>query len=183
MGSGTTPRTSSQQARSDSLLEALARRYTGPLRTYFSRRVRNPADVPDLVQDVLLRLARIEDLSKVEKPEHYIFRTASSALRDRARGDVTHCRNSHIEFDPEQHGGSDFSAERVLMGKEAVTIVSDAVRLLPVRTRDVFMLRVFEEQKTATVAQALGISTRAVESHYSKALAAVAAALRDYRND
>lgn len=164
-------------------LEALARQYAAPLRRYFERRVRDEAEVPDLVQDVLLRLARLGDLSSLEKPEHYLFTTASSALRDKARRDATHCRSSHTEFMPQQHGASDFAPDRVLMGRQALAAVNAALRALPERTRDIFVLRILEEQRTADVAKALGISTRAVESHQAKALAVVALAVRNCRHD
>jgi RNA polymerase sigma-70 factor (ECF subfamily) len=162
-------------------LEALARRYATPLRRYFERRVRNHDDVPDLVQDVLMRFARLGDLSSVERPENYVFRTASSALRDKARREIARHQSDHVEFDVAQHGGSDFSPERVLIGKLAVSALHAALRSLPERTRDIFVLRVFEEQKTADVASALGISTRAVEVHYAKALALLSVAVRDHR--
>jgi RNA polymerase sigma-70 factor (ECF subfamily) len=162
-------------------LDALARRYRLPLQRFFERRVRNQDDVPDLVQDVLTRLARLDDLSSIEQPEHYLFRTASSALRDKARRDITRHRKDHVEFDADTHGGSDFSPERVLAGREAVAAMSAALRTLPEKTRDIFVLRVFEEQRTAQVAQALGLSTRSVELHYAKALAHLAIAVRDHR--
>lgn len=164
-------------------LDALARRYAAPLRRYFERRVHDRANVPDLVQDVLLRLARLRDLDSVEKPEHYLFATAASALRDQARRDVAQRRADHIEFDVNAHGGSDFSPDRVIQGRQALAALHGALRQLPERTRDVFVLRVLEEQKTADVAKALAISTRAVESHYAKALAHIAAAIRDHRHD
>jgi len=162
-------------------LEALARRYRLPLQRFFERRVRNHDDVPDLVQDVLMRLARLGDLSTIDQPEHYVFRTASSALRDKARRDTARHLLDHDEFNPEIHGGSDFSPERVYQGRLALTAVSAALRSLPEKTRDIFVLRVFEEQKTAQVAEALGLSTRSVELHYAKALAFLAAALRNHR--
>jgi RNA polymerase sigma factor (sigma-70 family) len=162
-------------------LEALARRYASPLRRYFERRVRNGEDVPDLVQDVLMRLSRLSDLSSLEQPEHYVFRTASSALKDKARRDQVRHRSDHVEFDTNLHGGSEFSPERVLAGKQAISAIHQALRALPERTRDIFVLRAFEEQRTAEVAQALGLSTRSVELHYAKALAALAFAVRDHR--
>jgi RNA polymerase sigma-70 factor (ECF subfamily) len=110
-----------------------------------------------------------------------VFRTASSALRDKARRDTYRQRQHHVEFDAQQHGGSDFSPERVLEGKEAVQAMHNALRSLPPKTRDIFVLRVFEEQKTPAIASALGLSTRSVELHYAKALAFLAAAVRDYR--
>lgn len=162
-------------------LERLARRYAAPLRRYFERRVRDPEDVPDLVQDVLARLSRLGDLSVIEQPEHYVFRTASSALRDKARRDQARHRTDHIEFDPDLHGGSEFSPERVVAGRSAIAAMDAALRGMPQRTRDIFVLRVLEDQKTAEVARVLGISTRSVEVHHAKALAILALAVRDHR--
>lgn len=162
-------------------LEWLARRYSAPLRRYFERRVRHPDDVPDLVQDVLARLSRLSDLSTIEQPDHYVFRTASSALRDKARRDQARHRSDHVEFDPDLHGGSEFSPDRVLAGRSAVAAMDEALRGLPQRTRDIFVLRVLEGQKTADVARALAISTRSVEIHHARALAVLALAVRDHR--
>lgn len=162
-------------------LDAIARRYAGPLRRFFERRVRHQDDVPDLVQDVLARMARLKDLSTVEKPEHYLFTAAASALRDQARRDAVRHRARHDPFEPALHQDSDFSPEHVLLGRQALAAVQAALRELPERTRSVFVLRLFEEQRTADVARALGISTRAVEAHYAKALASLALAVRDYR--
>jgi len=162
-------------------LEMLARRYAKPLQRYFEKRVRNRDDVPDLVQDVLTRLSRLRDLSSLEQPEHYLFRAASSALRDQARRDQVRHRSDHVEFDANLHGDSEFSPDRILAGKLAVSAMYTALRALPERTRDIFVLRAFEEQKTADVASVMGISTRAVELHYAKALAMLAVALRNHR--
>ena len=164
-------------------LDAIARKYATPLRRFFERRVRHQEDVPDLVQDVLARMARLKDLSSVEKPEHYLFTTASSALRDQARRDAARQRGDHVTYEPSIHEGSDFAPDRVLLGRQALAAVQAALRELPERTRSVFVLRIFEEQRTQDVARALGISTRAVESHYAKALASLALAVRDYRDD
>jgi RNA polymerase sigma-70 factor (ECF subfamily) len=180
MSKANDPEINSKSAQSTGL-EALARRYAMPLRRYFERRVRYPEDVPDLVQDVLMRLSRLGNLSSVDQPEHYVFTTASSALKDKARRDQVRHRTDHVEFDANLHGGSDFSPERVLAGKEAVAAMSAALRSLPERTRDIFVLRAFEEQKTAQVAAAFGLTTRSVELHYAKALALLAVVLRNHR--
>lgn len=167
--------------RRDTLLEALALRYTRALTLFFSRRVENKADVPDLVQDVFLRLSKLRDLSAVQQPDHYLFRTAASALRDQIRRDRARDRILHDEFNELIHGGSDFSPERVLAGRQAVQCLQRAIRDLPERSRDVFVLRVFEGLKMAEIGRAIGISQRAVEKHYAKAMAFVAAALSDFR--
>lgn len=163
-------------------LDALARRYTAPLRRYFERRARHREDVPDLVQDTLTQMARLGDLSSIEKPEHYLFTTASNTLRMQARRDEVRHRGEHVPFEPNIHEGSDFSPEDILENRQALAALQSALRDLPERTRSVFVLRAFEQQRTADVARALDISTRAVEAQYAKALAFLALALRDYRD-
>lgn len=163
-------------------LDALARRYATPLRRFFERRARCREDVPDLVQDTLTQMARLGDLSSIEKPEHYLFTTASNTLRMQARRDAVRQRDQHVPFEPTVHQDSDFSPEDILHYREALAAVDAALRALPERTRSVFVLRSLEQQRTSDVARALDISNRAVEAHYAKALAHLALALRDYRD-
>ncbi len=164
-------------------LEVLARRYSRALAQFFRRRVANQADVPDMVQDVFLRLSKLKDFSAIQHPEQYVFQTASSALRDQARRDITRQRRSHDEYDEAVHGASELCPERVLSGRQDVERLRSAIARLPTRTRDVFIFRVFEEMRMAEIAEALGISQRSVEKHYAKGLAAVAEAMRSDRDD
>ena len=166
-----------------SLLADLVSRYSEGLSRYFERRVSVKSDVPDLVQDVFIRLARLSDLSRIEKPEHYIFTAAASALRDKGRRDVAHHRRAHRELDEHVLQSSEVSAERVLAGKQALARLHVALRDLPERTRDVFVLRVFEEVKLKDVANAMGISQRAVEKHYAKALAYLSVVMKEAWDD
>lgn len=162
-------------------LDAVARRYTHALSRFFERRVDRKSDVPDLVQDVFLRLSQLNDTSVIEKPENYLFRTASNALRDHFRRSAVRPTHSAETF-MEHHGGSDFSPTDVLEGRESIVALQAALRELPERTRDVFVLKMLEGHKTADVARAMGISTRAIEKHLAKALAHISQALAAYRD-
>jgi RNA polymerase sigma-70 factor (ECF subfamily) len=166
-----------------SLLEWLARRYTLALSRFFDRRVDNKSDVADLVQDVFLRLSLLKDPSDIEKPEQYLFTTAASALRDRSRRGAVREQHAHDAFDENAHAGSDFSPERVFASRQALHQLRTAIAGLPERTRSAFVLRVFEHLKMAEIAQILGISQRAVEKHYAKAMAHITVALRDHMDD
>jgi RNA polymerase sigma factor (sigma-70 family) len=68
---------------------------------------------------------------------------------------------------------SDVSPERVLQGSQSLAQLVAALRTLPERTRDVFMLRCFEGLKHAEIARLQGISVRASEGHLAKALACI----------
>jgi len=162
-------------------LDALARRYSPALSLFFRRRVAQSEEVPDLVQEVFLRLARLPDPGRIRQPEQYLFTTAASTLRDHFRRRAVRKSDRQEIFDAERHGDSDFSPADVLEGRQAVDRLQIALKSLPERTRDVFVLKVLEDQRTAVVARALGISTRAVEKHHAKALVAIALALAPFR--
>jgi RNA polymerase sigma factor (sigma-70 family) len=164
-------------------LDLLFRRYAPALSRFFERRVGRKEEVPDLVQDVFLRLAKLRDLSNIEQPEHYLFRTASSALRDRARRDAVRSKALHEGFDDLRHGTSALSPETILHWSQAVGRMTQELRMMPTRSRDVFTLRALEGWKMDEVAQAMGISKRAAEKHYARAMARLGQTLSDYRDD
>ncbi len=54
------------------------------LRGFLRRRVRNAADVPDLAQEVYLRLLRLPEAANVANPEAYVFAVAGNLVREHA---------------------------------------------------------------------------------------------------
>jgi RNA polymerase sigma-70 factor (ECF subfamily) len=58
------------------LVEELALEQGRRLRRYLRSRVRNAADIPDLVQEVFLRLLRVPNHETIRVPEAYIFTIA-----------------------------------------------------------------------------------------------------------
>lgn len=152
-------------------LDEFARRYYGPLEAFFRKRTRNPCEVEDLVQQVFLRLAQHRELGSIERPDAYIFQTASNTLKDHYRRSAVRERFATDEGRPGIPPDSDFSPERVLLGKEMIAHLAAALRQLPERTRDVLMLRALEGLKHAEIARLQGVSVRAVEKHMAKALA------------
>jgi RNA polymerase sigma-70 factor (ECF subfamily) len=161
-------------------LEQVARRYYAPLLSFFNKRTRNSLEVQDLVQQVFLRLAQHPGIERIGNPDAYIFQTASNALKDLHRRDVTRNRllvQNLTHTREEDAIDAAFSPERVLLGREALNIVIVALRELPEKTRDVFMLRCFEGLKHAEIAKLYGISIRTVEKHAARALAHISRAL------
>jgi len=171
-----------QTAMRESALTRMVRTYDRALGRFFERRVPSKSDVPDLVQEVFLRLSRMDDPNAIEKPEHFLFVTAANVLRDRARHDLAQRRAADDDVaEISLAEGSDFAPDRVLESKQAAEYLAAALRDLPERTRDIFVLRVIEGMKMADVARAFSISTRAAEKHQAKALAHVAKVLEDWR--
>lgn len=151
-------------------LKSLADRFYKPLFFFFAKRLPAEADADDYVQEVFLRLSARENVSKLDRPEGYIFQTAANLLRDRARRVMRSSANKHEHFVEDAHGHEEISPERVLMGKQDVDAFAEALAALPARTRTVFLLRRLEKMRYGEIARRLGISVSAVEKHMAKAV-------------
>lgn len=155
-------------------LDQLVRRYYAPLVSFFRRRTKHSADVDDLVQQVFLRLSQHPHVDAIRNPDAYIFQTAANALTDHARRNGARRRIFEDGGDEDSvEWSSDVSPERVLQGSQSMAQLVAALRTLPERTRDVFMLRCFEGLRHAEIAHLQGISVRATEKHFATALARI----------
>ena len=63
------------------LVEELAAKQSGRLRQFLRSRVRNAADIPDIIQEVFLRLLRVPSRETIRSPEAYIFTIARHAAQ------------------------------------------------------------------------------------------------------
>ena len=59
---------------------AIASQYGKRLRRFLTLRLRNPADAPDLAQEVFLRLLRVDRYDAIRSPEAYLFTVASHVI-------------------------------------------------------------------------------------------------------
>lgn len=68
-----------------SFLTAIEKRHGRQLRRYLAARMRNAAsDVPDLVQEVFLRLLRVSDHDAIRNPQAYLYTVANHVLHQHA---------------------------------------------------------------------------------------------------
>lgn len=157
----------------NSLLNSLARRYYLPLLSFFRKRTHNSSDTHDLVQQVFLRLAQSRQQGEIHNPDAYIFQTAANALRDHYRHLAVHNRYLNETITASDGNDTDLSTERIVVAQEDLARLVNGMRDLPERTRDILILRCFEGLKNAEIAKLQHISTRAVEKHLAKGLAAL----------
>ena len=165
----------------DHLLEAspgseLAARYSGPLLSYFLRRVHDHAQAEDLVQEVLLRVLKAGERGVIERPESYVFKVAANLLKDHRRRASRH-PDLDCEPLPEEHAESladalieQRSPERVLLGQTHLAQVLLALGELGELTRNVFVLFRLEHMKQKDIAALYGIAQSTVEKHVMRAV-------------
>lgn len=129
------------------------------------------------MQEVFVRLTRHADLRAVANIEGYVFETAANLLRDQARRNSVRRVRDHVEYE-EQLDLAAFSPERVLLGKDALNRLIQALHDLPEKTRMIFALYHFESMSHADIQRRLDVPISTIEKHMARANAHLLRRLR-----
>jgi RNA polymerase sigma-70 factor (ECF subfamily) len=160
-------------------LDALARRLSGPLYRFGRGFCRDPHDAEDVVQDVLVALARSLDRFRGEGSlSSWAYVVARNACARRRRHSV---RTRPLESAdgrsalerPDPAGPADRALER----RELREALVEAIGALPTAQRDVLVLRDVESLPGSEVARRLGLDERAMKSRLHRARLALRARL------
>jgi RNA polymerase sigma-70 factor (ECF subfamily) len=140
-----------------------------PVRHWLSRRASVPAaELDDLAQEVFLRLLRYSEKTAVENPLGYLLRIAgnvASEWRERARVSKPHDQEwlEELQIEPDQEPENSVNQARSDANVQA------AVDQLPLRQRQVLLLRVNEGLTYKQIAERLELSPRIVLRDLSRA--------------
>lgn len=139
--------------------------YRAALRAFVARRIDDPAEVDDLVQEACARLIASAREQTLDEPQAYLFRIAANLITDRhRRRQRTVPLAAHI--DPPVRAAQE--DQRRLADLQAA--LEAALDELSPRCREVFVMRRFDERGTGDIARALGISARMVQKHLTHAV-------------
>lgn len=142
----------------------------GKLLGWIRRRIPDPAEAEDLLQDTFLRVTQRDAADEVAHFEGYLYRTAESVLADRYRRRSVRRADAHIALKPEDHRAEDADALRALLARERLRAVSASLMALPERTRTVFVLRRLEGLRYGEIAARLKVSLSTVEKEMARAI-------------
>jgi RNA polymerase sigma-70 factor (ECF subfamily) len=144
---------------------------------YLKRIWPNHEEVPDLRQEIYVRVYEAAKHARPRFPKSFLFSTARHLITDRVRrarvvsieaaGDL---QDLNVLID-------DVSPERRLHARQELKQLSNAFGLLPPRCREVVWLRKVDGISQSEVAQRLNISTRTVEFQVQKGMRILAQAL------
>lgn len=140
--------------------------YRAALRAFVSRRVPDPHEVDDLVQEACTRLiARSRDQT-LDEPRAYLFRIAANLIADRHRHaqPMTVLAEDHLPAVPA-------AQEDRRRAADLQAALEAALDELGPKCRTVFILRRFDERSTGEIARELRISPRMVQKHLTHAVA------------
>lgn len=162
--------------RSSDGLAQLYGRYRNPLMKFFLRRAQNHAEAEDLTQEVFLRIARRAETHEGEVAASLIFAVAGNLWKDRQRTVRVRTGCGLIDLDALWDAAwsgpvEEIEPERVLIGKDELMEMVQALSGLSTTTRDIFILFRIERMKQREIAELYRISASGVEKHVAKALA------------
>ena len=156
------------EAHSDDDVRAWMTEYGPALRRYFLKKV-GSNEAEDLVQEVFLNLQIRGSASEIDNIEGYLFRTAANTVVRRHQREAWDWADHGI-LDDTLDISDDASPERILMGKEAVQQILEALHALPPRYREALFLHRFEEMSYAAIAAQLKTTVKAVDHLIQRAL-------------
>ena len=140
--------------------------YRAALHAFVSRRVADPEEVQDLVQEACTRLLQSYRERQVDEPQAYLFRIASNLIVDRHRR--TRLAQIDVDTDELPTRAEQEDGPRLVDLQEALAAALDE---LPPRCRQIFVMRRFDEMSTTMIAIKLRITPRMVQKHLGRALA------------
>jgi RNA polymerase sigma-70 factor (sigma-E family) len=150
----------------DPTVTALYERHYRALVRLAALLLRDVATAEEIVQDSFAALHRARRRPDNDFALSYLRQSvvhrSRSVLRHRAAGTSA----------PEPPAGRPYARQRAMTGPEHAAVIS-VLRALPARQREAIVLRYYADLSEAQTAAAMGISTRAVNSHIARAMTAL----------
>jgi RNA polymerase sigma-70 factor (ECF subfamily) len=148
------------------------------LRAWLAARFPHLRDLDDVVQDAYVRLFKARRSGGIRSAQAFLFRAARNAACDvfRRQKDWTIDRLDDVEETLVIERTP--SAADVAASNQELELLSEAIRLLPERCRQVFTLRKVYGLSQREAAAFLGISEHTVEVQMSRGIRRCAAYLR-----
>ena len=137
-------------------------------------RLGDSPDLPDLAQEVFLRLLRIRQPELIRDPEAYVYRVALNVAQEwRLRAAQS---KDHSSAALEALEAADEPEESTVRDQRQ-RIIRRAVAELPAATRSALLLHVYRDMTYEHVAEHMGVSRRAVKRYLANGYAALRVAL------
>jgi len=141
------------------------------LRRFLLRRVRNPADVPDIIQEVFLRMLRIPGSDAIRSPEAYLFTVAQHVVQQHSlREAATPPAVDVTKMVAELHAPADADPAMQAAADQALERLDRALERFSPKVRAVFILHRHHGLSLEQISTHLGISFPMAKKYLVKAL-------------
>lgn len=151
----------------------LARQHGQRLRQFLAKRLRNAEqDVPDLIQEVYLRLMRVQRLETIRSPQAYLFTVAFHVMYQHKLSVAAIPESVDVMdalADTESYAQDDPATQ--LDARERLAEMDRVLRQLPRNVQATFILSRRYGYSLEEIAQQLGVSRGMCKKYLAKAIA------------
>jgi RNA polymerase sigma-70 factor (ECF subfamily) len=148
----------------------LASEHGRRLRRYLARRLRNRADVPDVAQEVYLRLLRVERPSEIRSPEAYLFTVATNLIYEHTVRESAIPASIELEDATAELASPDQDPTDRVAVQQRFDKLERAVGRLSPRMRTTLLLHRRDGFSLDEIGAQLGISRNVAKKYLAKAL-------------
>ena len=176
------------QARSgcEQSFEALVRQNSEKMIQLAWRMINNRSDAEEIVQEAFLRLYRTLDSFRGDsRVSTWLYRTVSRLCidylrRERIKRKLFFFNKRDDDYDPIEHSASaETRQDELIIAREELSHVAEAIEHLSARQRAVLTLRHQEQLPLKEIASILGLSEGSVKVHLHRAVQALRSALEE----
>ena len=140
-----------------------------PLRAYLARLLGDRDEAQDVAQNAFVRIQSAVDDGSAREPRLLLFATA----RRLALNEIRRRRNQRIDGSAaagiDSLHSTEPPVERIVAARQELARFEEILLRLPPGCRQVFLLRKVENLTHGEIARRLGISTKTVENHMTRA--------------
>ena len=164
----------------NALVEELAAKHGEQLRRFLSARVNNAADVPDIIQEVFLRLLRVPNHETIRTPEAYIFTIARHVAQQHKLQTAARAGTRDLdEMLEELRTATEVDPALEVYAQQCVEQLDEALTQLSPKARLTFLLFRRDGLSIDDISARLGISRPMAKKYVVKALVAFRKRLRE----
>jgi RNA polymerase sigma factor (sigma-70 family) len=155
---------SDYRARELRRVEQLVTQHRSALVGHVKRILGRAEDAEDVVQDMCIRLMRVQDFWRGERQVRaFLFKIATNLARDELRRRRACAYGAHFPYDTMDLVSEGQQPEEIVERHSGLQAIRRALRILPPRYRQVFRLHVDAQMSYRAISRHLGISTKTVE--------------------
>jgi RNA polymerase sigma factor (sigma-70 family) len=153
-------------------MTSVARQYGRRLRRFLASRLRNSSDVPDLAQEVFLRLMRVQDFGSIRSPESYLFTVATHVVQQHALSEPGMSLEGDLgeAFADSPSLLSEDDPEAQVQIEQRIQTLLRVLSELPPRVGATLILARLKGHSLEEIAATLGVSRESVKKYLARAL-------------
>jgi RNA polymerase sigma factor (sigma-70 family) len=154
------------------MVQDVATQQKDRLRQYLRSRVRNSSDIPDIIQEVFLRLLRVPSHESIRMPERYVYTIARHvAMQHNLRSSSPEQTGTVEQELSEIPSGSDVDPALAVDAEECLRTLNAAMEDMSPKVQATFLLSRRDGLSVDEISARLGVSRPMTKKYLVKALA------------